>query len=161
MFSDDLCTRAVAVIAAAEARHWRISTAESCTGGLLAGLLTEINGASRVIGRAFVTYSNRAKKEILNIPAELLTKHGAVSEPVIRAMAQNLFDMTSAHLTIAISGIAGPSGGTPDKPVGTVYLATTTATGTTHLRAQYGDIGRREVRLETLSTALTMLAERL
>ena len=161
MFSSGLLTRAQAIITAAESKHWRIATAESCTGGLLVALLTEVAGASRVIGRSFVTYSNRSKHEILHVSAELLQTHGAVSEAVVKAMAQNLFDMSSAHLTIAISGIAGPGGGSIDKPVGTVHLATATADDCVHRLAQYGDIGRAQIRHATLDTALLMLDERL
>jgi nicotinamide-nucleotide amidase len=112
--------------------------AESCTGGLIAALMTEIPGSSIVVGRSFITYSNRAKHEILHVPAELLREHGAVSEPVVRAMAQNTFDMTSAHLTIAVSGIAGPGGGSAEKPAGLVHMATCLDGDVIHVRNNLG-----------------------
>jgi nicotinamide-nucleotide amidase len=139
----------------------RVATAESCTGGLIAALLTEIRGSSVVIGRSFITYSNRAKREVLNVPAELLQQHGAVSEQVVRAMAQNTFDMTTAHLTVAVSGIAGPGGGSAEKPAGTVHMATATADGVTHMCHQFGDIGRTQVRLATVNAAMDMMLGRL
>ena len=160
MFTDMQMEKAAALLQQCQEKHWRLSAGESCTGGLIAALLTEIPGSSAVIGRCFVTYSNRAKHEVLAVPTDLLQAHGAVSEPVVCAMAQNLFDMTTAHLTIAVSGVAGPGGGSPEKPVGTVHMATATADGVVHVRQSFGDIGRREVRLATLDAALDMLLAR-
>jgi nicotinamide-nucleotide amidase len=108
-----------------------------------------------------VTYSNRAKREVLNVPADLLTAHGAVSEAVVKSMAENLLAQTSAHITIAVSGIAGPGGGVEGKPVGTVHMATATEDGTVHELQSFGDIGRTHVRLKTLETAIRMLSDRL
>ena len=159
MFDAMLIEKAERLLKTCGERHMRVATAESCTGGLIAALLTEIPGSSVVIGRSFITYSNRAKREVLNVPAELLTQHGAVSEQVVRAMAQNTFDMTTAHLTVAVSGIAGPGGGSAEKPAGTVHMATATADGVTHMCHQFGDIGRTQVRLATVNAAMdTMLA---
>jgi len=161
MFDPSLLDRTTDFLEACAERHWRVSTAESCTGGLIAGLLTEIPGSSRVVGRCFVTYSNRAKREVLNVPAEILKEHGAVSEHTVRAMAQNLFDQTTAHVTVAVSGVAGPGGGSSDKPVGTVDMATATQNGVIYQRHFFGDIGRGAVRMATVDAAMTMLTQRL
>lgn len=161
MFENVVIEKAEAVLAACGQKHWRLSAAESCTGGLIAALLTEVPGSSVVIGRSFVTYSNRAKHEILNVPEAVLKEHGAVSQPVVEAMAQNVLDMTTASLTIAVSGIAGPGGGSDEKPVGTVHMATATADGVVHIRQQFGDIGRAEVRMATVDAAMDMLLARL
>jgi nicotinamide-nucleotide amidase len=161
MFDAMLIEKAERLLKTCGERHMRVATAESCTGGLIAALLTEIPGSSVVIGRSFITYSNRAKREVLNVPAELLTQHGAVSEQVVRAMAQNTFDMTTAHLTVAVSGIAGPGGGSAEKPAGTVHMATATADGVTHMCHQFGDIGRTQVRLATVNAAMDMMLARL
>ena len=161
MFDAMLIEKAERLLKTCGERHMRVATAESCTGGLIAALLTEIRGSSVVIGRSFITYSNRAKREVLNVPAELLQEHGAVSEQVVRAMAQNTFDMTTAHLTVAVSGIAGPGGGSAEKPAGTVHMATATADGVTHMCHQFGDIGRTQVRLATVNAAMDMMLGRL
>ena len=161
MFDTHLIEKAQRLLKLSGEKHQRVATAESCTGGLIAALLTEIPGSSVVIGRSFVTYSNRAKHEILNVPVDLLKQHGAVSEPVVRAMAQNTLDMTSAHLTVAVSGIAGPGGGSKEKPAGTVHMATATENGVIHKRHDFGDIGRTEVRLATVDAAMDMMLARL
>ena len=161
MFDTHLIEKAQRLLMLSGEKHQRVATAESCTGGLIAALLTEIPGSSLVIGRSFVTYSNRAKHEILNVPVDLLKQHGAVSEPVVRAMAQNTFDMTSAHLTVAVSGIAGPGGGSKEKPAGTVHMATATENSVIHKRHDFGDIGRTEVRLATVDAAMDMMLARL
>jgi nicotinamide-nucleotide amidase len=161
MFDAMLIEKAERLLKTCGERHMRVATAESCTGGLIAALLTEIPGSSVVIGRSFITYSNRAKREVLNVPAELLKQHGAVSEQVVQAMAQNTFDMTTAHLTVAVSGIAGPGGGSAEKPAGTVHMATATADGVTHMCHQFGDIGRTQVRLATVNAAMDMMLARL
>lgn len=161
MFDNDLLARTTHLLDRCADLHWRISTGESCTGGLISGLLTEIPGSSRVVGRCFVTYSNRAKREILNVPAALLKEHGAVSEAVVCSMAENLLNQTTAHLTVAVSGIAGPGGGTSDKAVGTVHMATATEAGVIHQRYQFGDIGRSAVRMATVAAAIDMLSARL
>lgn len=161
MFSSELIDKTTNFLEICVEKHWRVSTAESCTGGLISSLLTEIPGSSRVIGRSFVTYSNRAKREILNVPAELLKEHGAVSEAVVCAMAENLLNQTTAHLTVAVSGIAGPSDGTSGKPVGLVHMATATNAGVVHKRHEFGDIGRGAVRMASVEAALVMLRARL
>lgn len=161
LFDDILMQKAETLLAQCRARSWRVSAAESCTGGLLAALLTEIPGSSAVIGRSFITYSNRAKHEILGVPVEVLQSEGAVSEAVVRAMAEGVLERTTAHLTIGISGVAGPGGGTPEKPAGFVCMATATEGGTMHATRRFGDIGRTAVRLATIDNALDMMLARL
>jgi nicotinamide-nucleotide amidase len=105
------------------ARGWRLASAESCTGGLIAALCTSVAGSSDWFEAGYVTYSNGAKRTQLGVPADLLLRHGAVSEPVARAMAEGACRQAGTPLAVAVTGIAGPSGGTPDKPVGTVWVA--------------------------------------
>ena len=158
MLPDRLCVLAEQVLAAARARKLTIATAESCTGGLIAGCLTEIAGSSDVVERGFVTYSNAAKSEALEVSAALIEKHGAVSEEVARAMAEGALRRSRADLAVAVTGVAGPGGGTAAKPVGLVYLALARRGGATEARRMlYGEIGRSRVREETVATALDML----
>jgi len=158
MFSPALLSLAETVLDVARAKKLRLATAESCTGGLIAGLLTEIPGSSDVLERGFVTYSNKAKEEMLGVPHALITDHGAVSEEVARAMAEGAVANSSAQVAVAVTGIAGPSGGTKAKPVGLVHLAACRKGGPTlHEEHCFGDIGRTEVRLETVKAALELL----
>ena len=158
MFSADLLARAEKLLADARARGLKIATAESCTGGLVAGLLTEIPGSSDVFERGFVTYSNRAKEDMLGVPGAMLRQHGAVSEPVARAMAEGAIRNSTAQLSLAVTGIAGPGGGTEEKPVGLVHIAAGRAgEATLHRECRFGDIGRNEVRLKSVETAIEML----
>lgn len=133
-------------------------TAESCTGGLIAATLTDIAGSSDVFERGFVTYSNTAKSELLGVPAALIEAHGAVSEEVARAMASGALARSRANLAVAVTGVAGPAGGTAAKPVGLVHLAAANDSGhVTHARREYGDVGRRAVRDLTVTSALELL----
>ena len=158
MFSTDLLARAEKLLADARAKGLKIACAESCTGGLVAGLLTEIPGSSDVVERGFVTYSNQAKEEMLGVPAALLRQHGAVSEAVARVMAEGAIRNSTAQLSVAITGIAGPGGDTDDKPVGLVHIAAARAgEATQHRECRFGDIGRGEVRLKSVEIALEML----
>jgi len=158
--TSDLKARAAALTGAYAERGWMIATAESCTGGLVAGLLTEIAGSSRVVERGFVTYSNEAKTELIGVPPELIAAHGAVSEPVARAMAEGALARSRAHAAVAITGIAGPGGGSPQKPVGLVHFALVVKGGATrHLERRYGDLGREEVRRSAVSDALGLLED--
>jgi len=153
-----LYPRAEALLAKARARGVMIATAESCTGGLIAGLLTEIAGSSDVVDRGFVTYSNEAKMEMLGVPAETLATHGAVSEPTARAMAEGALARSRAALTVAVTGIAGPGGGSEDKPVGLVHFGCAMKDmPTVHAERRFGDIGRPSVRFATVVQALDML----
>ena len=141
-------------------RGWSMATAESCTGGLIAGLFTEIAGSSDVFERGFVTYSNDAKHELLGIPKNLLEMHGAVSEQVAQAMALGALKHSHADIVIAVTGIAGPGGATEAKPIGLVHVAIARKDGAAvHRVFEFGDIGRTEVRLATLDAALTLLSE--
>jgi nicotinamide-nucleotide amidase len=158
MFDQLLIRQAEELLAAARARGMMIATAESCTGGLIAGLLTEIAGSSDVVDRGFVTYSNDAKEVMLGVPRDLLDAHGAVSEPIAAAMAQGALAHSRARLAVAVTGIAGPGGGSADKPVGLVYIAAMREGGTAVVeRHLFGDIGRQQVRLATVEAALTLL----
>lgn len=137
-----------------------ISTAESCTAGLIAGAITEIPGSSNVLDRGFVTYSNEAKREMIGVANATLKAHGAVSRTTALEMAQGAIGNSGANISIAVTGIAGPGGGTDEKPVGLVHLAAArTGHETLHREMRYGDIGRSAVRLATVRTALEMLIE--
>ena len=158
MFSDTLRTRAENLLAQARAKGFKIATAESCTGGLIAGLLTEIPGSSDVVERGFVTYSDKAKEEMLGVPSALIRQHGAVSEQVARVMAEGAIRNSTAQLSVAVTGIAGPGGGSDEKPVGLVHIAAARAgEATLHRECRFGDIGRSTVRLKSVETALEML----
>ncbi|MEO1474990.1 MAG: CinA family protein [Pseudomonadota bacterium] len=162
MFPDRLINLALLVSDDARQKRLKITTAESCTGGLLAGLFTELAGSSDVFERGFVTYSNRAKHELLNVPGDLIADVGAVSEAVARAMAEGALDESRANVSIAITGIAGPGGGTAMKPVGTVHIACARENhAILHELHQFGDIGRTDVRIATLEAALNMLQEQI
>jgi nicotinamide-nucleotide amidase len=158
MFSASLLAQAEKLLADARGKKLKIVTAESCTGGLIAGLLTEIAGSSDVVERGFVTYSNEAKQELLGVPNELIVAHGAVSAEVARAMALGALSHARADLAVAVTGIAGPGGGTKDKPVGLVHLAAARGDRIIARECRFGDIGRREVRLRSAEMALELLA---
>ena len=123
MFETRLLREAESLLAACRARGLKLATAESCTGGLIAGLLTEIPGSSDVVERGFVTYSNEAKIEQLGVPADVIERHGAVSREVAIAMALGALQHSHGQISVAVTGIAGPSGATVRKPVGTVWFA--------------------------------------
>jgi nicotinamide-nucleotide amidase len=143
---------------ALRARGWRIATAESCTGGLIAGACTDLAGSSDWFERGFVTYSNAAKSELLGVPAAWIAQHGAVSEPVVRAMAEGALARAPVQLSVAVTGIAGPGGAVPGKPVGTVWLAWARAGDTQAERLQLaGD--RAAVRAATVARALERLLQ--
>ncbi|WP_334175363.1 nicotinamide-nucleotide amidohydrolase family protein [Pseudoxanthobacter sp.] len=153
-----LVPAATALLARARAAGLMIATAESCTGGLIAALLTEIAGSSDVVERGFVTYSNAAKSEAIGVPAALIATHGAVSRAVAEAMAEGVLARSHADLAVAVTGVAGPGGGSAEKPVGLVHLAAARRGGERlHLEARYGDIGRSAVRLSTVKDALRLL----
>ncbi len=138
------------------ARGQMLATAESCTGGMIAAACTELAGSSQWFERGFVTYSNAAKSELLDVPAALIDTHGAVSEPVARAMAEGALRHSAAQAVVAVTGIAGPSGGTPGKPVGTVWLAWH-VDGRTHSLLQHFAGDRAAVRQAALHCALERL----
>lgn len=158
MFPTELLNSARLLLADAEDRRLKIATAESCTGGLVAALLTEIPGSSSVFERGFVTYSNRAKQEMLGVPGDLIADCGAVSEPVARAMAEGALREAHANIAVAITGVAGPGGGTAMKPVGLVHLAAARENrALAHETLRLGDIGRDEIRLAAVGMALDLL----
>jgi nicotinamide-nucleotide amidase len=158
MFNDALIRAAAGLLDACRARSLQLATAESCTGGLIAALLTEIPGSSDVVERGFVTYSNAAKTEQLGVPADLVTTHGAVSEPVARAMAEGALSLSHADLAVAVTGVAGPGGGSATKPVGLVHLAVARRSmPTLHLELRLGDSGRGPIRMATVEAALALL----
>ncbi|CAN7182781.1 CinA family protein [Brevundimonas sp. LjRoot202] len=161
MFADDIETLARAVVETAASRGLTIATAESCTGGLVSGALTAIAGSSAVVERGFVTYSNAAKVDLLGVPMELIERHGAVSEPVARAMAQGVLARSPARLSVAVTGIAGPGGGSADKPVGLVHFAAAGPAGLIHVERRFGDIGREAVRADSVRVALELLLDRI
>ncbi|WP_206111519.1 CinA family protein [Rhizobium laguerreae] len=158
LFPQDIISTAEAIIRDFTAAGLMVSTAESCTGGLIAGALTEISGSSAVVDRGFVTYTNSAKIEMLGVQAETLLRFGAVSEETARQMVHGALFRSRAEIAVAVTGIAGPGGGSPEKPVGLVHLAAKSRAGSLiHRKMLYGDIGRSEVRLATIRTALEMV----
>jgi nicotinamide-nucleotide amidase len=159
IFSDPFRGRAEDVLADARAKGIKIVTAESCTGGLVAGLLTEIPGSSDVVERGFVTYSNQAKEDLLGVPHETLEVHGAVSAETARAMALGALSHAHADLAVAVTGIAGPGGGSADKPVGLVHFAAARGDRVIQRECRFGDIGRSEVRMASVAVALEMLEQ--
>jgi nicotinamide-nucleotide amidase len=153
-------TRAAAkqVLELCRAQGLRVATAESCTGGLVAAALTEITGSSDVVDRGFVTYSNEAKAELLGVPQSTLKRYGAVSAQTAKAMAAGALKNSHADIAVSITGIAGPGGGTKQKPVGLVHFAAARRGGRSIARKRlYGDIGRGRVRQHSVLDALEML----
>ncbi|UPT61123.1 MAG: CinA family protein [Hyphomonadaceae bacterium JAD_PAG50586_4] len=149
---------AQALLAQTKSRGLMIATAESCTGGLIAASLAAIPGASASLERGFVTYSNQAKTEMLGVPADLIGRLGAVSRDVAIAMAQGAIAKSRADISVAVTGIAGPDGGTAEKPVGLVHLAASRRNGATiHEEKRFGDLGRHEIQLATVLAAFDLL----
>jgi nicotinamide-nucleotide amidase len=159
MFPADLIAEAAGLLDAFRQRGLHLATAESCTGGLVAALLTEIAGSSDVVERGFVTYSNAAKQELLGVPEATLAAHGAVSEPVARAMAEGALAHSRADVAVSVTGVAGPGGGSADKPVGLVHFAAARRGGPVlHRACRFGDIGRAEIRLASMREALQLIS---
>ena len=154
----DMLTRVQALAEALRRRGWHLATAESCTGGLIAAACTQLAGSSDWFESGFVSYSNAAKTELLGVPMTLIESHGAVSEAVARAMVQGALQRAPVELAVAVTGIAGPGGAVPGKPVGTVWLAWGTAAGVQAERLQLGG-DRDAVRHATVQAALQRLAE--
>ena len=138
------------------ARGWMLATAESCTGGMISAACTDLAGSSQWFERGFVTYSNAAKTELLGVPAALIAQHGAVSEPVARAMAEGAVAHAHAQVAVAVTGVAGPTGGSADKPVGMVWFGWCVA-GQTHSQVQHFAGDRAAVRAATVRHALARL----
>jgi nicotinamide-nucleotide amidase len=160
MFPADLIAEAAKLLAGLRAAGLKVTTAESCTGGLIVGLLTEIPGSSDVVDRGFVTYSNTAKAEMLGIAPALITAHGAVSEAVARAMVTGALEHSAADVAVSVTGVAGPGGGSAAKPVGLVHFgAARRGGGMLHHEARFGDIGRSAIRQLTVRKALELVWE--
>ena len=157
MFDPADVAEAEKLLARLRSKRWIMCTAESCTGGLIAGLLTEIPGSSDVVDRGFVTYSNGAKCDLLGVPATLIGRFGAVSAETAVAMASGALRNSTCDLSVAVTGVAGPGGGSSDKPVGLVHLAAQLrGQSPVTLVLRLGDIGRTPVRLHTVRAALNL-----
>lgn len=160
MFPPELTRTAVRLLDDLRARGLRLATAESCTGGLVAGLLTEIPGSSDVVERGFVTYSNEAKTDLLGVPSGLIREVGAVSAEVAAAMAAGALAHSRADIAVSITGVAGPGGGTAAKPVGLVCLAAASRDGRTSAREyRLGPLSRSEIRLASVAAALALVRD--
>lgn len=159
-FSTETLDLAESLLSQCRSRGIMLATAESCTGGMVAGSLTEIAGSSDVFDRGFVTYSNQAKSEMLGIPITLINTVGAVSEQVARAMAEGALKYSEATLTVSITGIAGPGGGSTKKPVGLVHFAAaSTIAKTRHIERRFGSLSRNEIRHASVNQALKLLLD--
>jgi nicotinamide-nucleotide amidase len=157
MFSDEMKQQAVAFLDAMRASGLHFASAESCTGGLIAALLTDIPGSSDVVDRGFVTYSNEAKSEMIGVPRELIERFGAVSREVALAMAEGAIAHARADVSVAVTGVAGPGGGTAAKPVGLVHIAAARrGSDTLHKECRFGPLDRSEIRKRTVVEALAL-----
>jgi nicotinamide-nucleotide amidase len=160
LFPPDILQAAEKVLADARAKKLKIVTAESCTGGLIAGALTEITGSSDVFDRGFVTYSNEAKATMLKVDTRVLRAHGSVSAETARAMVKGALALSRGNVAVAVTGVAGPGGGSAQKPVGLVHFASAHKGAKPHnVERRFGDLGRTQVRLDTVRQALAMLSE--
>ena len=160
MFDAEQIARATALVARCTAAGIRIATAESCTGGLIGALLTEVPGSSAVFGYGFITYANTAKRDVLGVPEDTLARYGAVSPETAEAMARGALARSAATVAVAVTGVAGPGGGTDIKPVGLVHFGLALRAGECRLvERRFGDLGRSEVRRQSLLQALTLLED--
>lgn len=158
MFGREIRARTQCLLKACRSKGLHVATAESCTGGLISAALTEIAGSSDVFERGFVTYQNEAKAEDLGVSEESLAAHGAVSEPVAREMALGALRRSASEISVAVTGVAGPGGGSLEKPVGLVHLASASKGGSiVHRRCEFGEIGREAIRESTVLAALDLL----
>jgi len=160
MFDDEITSAAVALLDRCKAKALTLATAESCTGGLVAAALSEISGSSLVLDRGFVTYSNEAKQQMLGVTPATIDVYGAVSKECAEEMAKGALAHAQVDLAVSITGIAGPTGAVPGKPIGLVYFCAASRSGRViaHDR-KFGDIGRSQVRRASLLQALAMLQE--
>lgn len=159
IFPPEIDARARLLLDFCRAQKLTLALAESCTGGLIAGCLTGISGASEVLERGFVVYANRAKEELLGVSSQILRRCGAVSEETARAMVEGAINRSRVDLALAVTGIAGPGGGTPDKPVGLVHLAAQRRGQNPHLRRMHFSGDREAVRLASIACGLDLLLE--
>jgi nicotinamide-nucleotide amidase len=158
--NEDLHAAAAIALDVCRMRTLKAATAESCTGGLVAGALTDLAGSSDVFERGFVTYSNEAKQQMLGVSPETLRDHGAVSRQTAEEMARGAIAHSNADVAVAVTGIAGPTGGSADKPVGLVHFAAASRSGALiHKEMRYGDIRRANVRGKSVLEALRMLRQ--
>ncbi len=158
MLDQDIVEAAKRLLDICKRKKLTVATAESCTAGLVAGTLTEIPGVSSMLDRGFVTYSNQAKQDMLGVSAETLRLHGAVSRETAEQMAQGAIAHAPVDLAVSVTGIAGPDGGTEEKPVGLVHFGAATRSGRlVHVERQFGDVGRAEVRKRSVLQAFRML----
>jgi nicotinamide-nucleotide amidase len=156
MFPETIRQPAGRLIGSLIASRMSIATAESCTGGLIVGALTEIPGSSEAVYGGFVTYANAAKTGMIGVSEDLLRAYGAVSAQVARAMAEGARKTARVDIAIAVTGIAGPGGGSPEKPVGLVHLACATKAGVSLIECRFGDLGRHQIRAATVEAALEL-----
>jgi nicotinamide-nucleotide amidase len=158
MLDDDIVDAAKQLLAVCKRKNLLVATAESCTAGLVAGTLTEIPGVSSILDRGYITYSNQSKHEMLGVPEAILDRHGAVSRETAEAMARGVLGHSHIHLAVSVTGIAGPDGGSDEKPVGLVHFAVATRSGKlVHAEKRYGNVGRSQVRKESVLQAFRML----
>ena len=162
MFPAREIKRAEKVVADCRKKGLTLTVAESCTGGLLAALITEVSGASDIFGRGFITYENAAKTELLGVPEGIIAEFGVVSAEVAEAMSAGALTAARADLAVAVTGIAGPGGGSPEKPVGRVHVATAiTGRPPTSKKFDFGDVGRSRVRMQTVANTLQIVQQTL
>jgi nicotinamide-nucleotide amidase len=162
VFPPRILESAERLIARLRASGLKVTTAESCTGGLVAGAITAIAGSSDVFERGFITYADTAKTDMIGVDKALIKRHGAVSAEVARAMAAGVLQTAGAHIAVSVTGIAGPGGGSVEKPVGLVFIATASRDAVGHVqRHEFGSIGRAGVRLASVREALALLEETL
>jgi nicotinamide-nucleotide amidase len=159
VFDPETLALAEEVLALCRARHWRVATAESCTGGLVAAALTAIAGSSEIVERGFVAYSNEAKLELLGVPSETIAAHGAVSAETAAAMARGAIARAPVDLAVSVTGVAGPGGGTPQKPVGLIYIGVATKDGDARVERRIFPGDRTEIRNAALALALELLRD--
>ena len=158
MLDDDIVAAGERLLEICRRKKLTVATAESCTGGLVAGMLTEIPGVSSMLDRGFITYSNRAKQEMLGVPAATLEAHGAVSRETAEAMAKGALAHAPVDLAVSVTGVAGPDGGSDEKPVGLVHFAAASRSGQlNHVERRFGDPGRAEIRKRSVLQAIVML----
>lgn len=157
----ELNRRAIAIVTAYTAHRMTVATAESCTGGMISARLTDVAGSSAVLDRGFVTYSNAAKTDLLGVPAALIERHGAVSVEVARAMAEGARAAAGTTVAVSVTGVAGPGGGSAEKPVGLVHFALADRHRTRHEVRRFGPLGRDEIRRRSVATAFDLLEEAL
>ena len=159
MFPEKTLDLANEVITALRDNDLMIVTAESCTGGLIAGALTAVPGSSSVVHGGFVTYANKAKAAMLGVPAGMIEDFGAVSEQVALAMATGARQVSETDISIAVTGVAGPGGGTKEKPVGLVHIGCSSANLSKHKEMRFGEIGREKIRIATIDAAFELVLD--